>query len=185
MKKIFVVVFAFLAVFSQSLQAESKSEDLSVGETGKQDTVTYLKLGVGGLNIDNEVSTAPAITLGRRFIVEKDMVDVSFTTSESGRNDEKVSFYTFPNLRYLRFLDESTVSGAYAGAGLSWGSTKGNSSRKKFRGLNGALTLGYQYNLGDTVCQIIELELSQPVVSDERTGGLPGPSLFLSWGVGF
>ncbi|MFT4553897.1 MAG: hypothetical protein ACI9S8_002540 [Chlamydiales bacterium] len=185
MKKIFVITVAFLAVFSQGLQAESNDDELSVMEALNQNKVTYLKLGVGGINIDNEISTAPVVTLGRRFIVDKDMVDVSFSFSESDRDDEKLSYYTFPNLRYIRFLDGNANAGAYAGAGLSWGGVKDNSSGKRFTGIGGGITLGYQYNLGDRVCQIIEMEISQPVVSSERRGGHPGPSIFLSWGVGF
>ncbi|MBS0287262.1 MAG: hypothetical protein JSR17_08200 [Proteobacteria bacterium] len=151
-----------------------------------------IKLGAGAFNTADTTTGAPIISLGKRFEVGDAAIELS--TAWGGHkhaNGDRFSYFTLPKFTYVMFHNPKENKGFYYGGGLSYGKLKhtadfySQNSDTKFSGVFAEGTVGYEFKRNASICPIIYVDVSQPVIAESKQGSHPGPSLMLGMSVGF
>lgn len=148
--------------------------------------IPYVKLGPDLLN----VGLTPNLGLGIRSESNNDAVDLSISYSskvlQGAEGEEKREYQIFfPKLQYQRFLNPTSPSTFFYGAGGSWGAMKSETADKEFAGLYGDFCVGYEKGRDSFIRQIVQCNLTQPLLSYYQKGSLPTPTLEVTYSLGF
>lgn len=151
-----------------------------------------IKLGSGVFNTSGHTTIAPVISLGKRFEMGDSALEISTSWGNNDQHDgEKLSYFAFPKITYIVFHNPQANAGFFYGGGLSYSSIKksfniySNEENKKFKGIFGEGTIGYEFNRSAKICPALYVDISQPIVAESKYGRQPGPALLLGMSVQF
>lgn len=150
-----------------------------------------LKMGSGVFNSGNGAEVTPILSFGTRYELDDSAIEISAGYGNKQHHGEKFSYYSLPKITYVQFHNPGANSGFYYGGGLSFSRIKytpdfqSDHSKQKFNGVAAEGTIGYEFKRNASICPIVYLDISQPMVAESKEGRHPGPAAMAGLSVGF
>ncbi|MCB1136965.1 MAG: hypothetical protein KDK78_11905 [Chlamydiia bacterium] len=148
---------------------------------------TVVRLGAGALSsVDASVPMTPYVGLARRYEKGGSAVEISacWAAPEMDRVNDSY-YYAIPRIMYLLYAQPHDRSCFFYGAGLSWGKVVDAVEDRKFTGIFGDVSLGYEMQRDSSVRAIVQLDIAQPFIASKMRGDQPPATVMLTMGVGF
>lgn len=163
------------------------SESDSCSKISSAQPLNYVRLGAGKVTPNSHSDIGPSIHLGRRYELDDSAIDISinWAHSEGANGYRKHDFVSFPKILYLYYHEPQCDNSWFYGPGLSWAWLKRDRHDKEFTGICLEGAVGYEFKRYSDIRTIIQLDVSQPLLAADKKGGIPGPVITCSAGVGF
>lgn len=166
-----------------------KNETIETAVPSKRrDHFTYVRLGPGNSDLSKEL--LPSIAVGRRYEIQSAAIDLSTGFAFLGKDTITKApnyYYYLPKIQYLRYTQQTNENTLFYGTGLSFFGMKikHDNSTNAFYGIAGHLSVGYELGRNERIRQMIQFDMSQPLLAATRSGSFPLPTIEISAGVGF
>lgn len=161
-------------------------------EKSRANHLYELKLGGGYAQTGRNNSTIPYIAIGDRIeIGDGAAIEISIAWGEHNtESGNSIKYSSFPKICYITSYNHTYDKSFYYGGGVSWSSVRYHASNpfepnSHFRGIFAEGVLGYELGRSSTVRTMLELNVSQPMISNSKSGNHPGPTFILSLNFGF
>jgi hypothetical protein len=198
MKKLIAAGISLL-LSTFAVNAKDQNDPTRIFTSENTDKFYQIKMGAGLARTGTTQTTIPVLSIGKRYELGDSAIEVSGAWGDhTTTNGSKATYYSLPKVMYLGFLEPNSRHSYYYGGGLSWGRVKlrepvnynknYNAYEYKgshFSGIFAEGTAGYELHRTTALRTMIELNLSQPMIAESKSGGHPGPTAFLGLSLGF
>ncbi len=148
--------------------------------------IPYIKLGPEITNLGQQNTVMPGLGLGFRSESNTSAVDCSFSGSfVETKEGETIYHFVAPKLLYLKYLNSHSPSALFVGFGSSWSAIKNEVTKQEFNGLSGVVSVGIERNRSSRIRQILQVDVSQPLLALKAGTSLPLPTIETSFSLGF